>query len=46
MYTVISLGGSVIVPHLSDEGGINVPFLKDFRKLILGELKKTKILLL
>lgn len=42
MYTVISLGGSVIVPHLSDEGGINVPFLKDFRKLILGELKKNK----
>mgnify|MGYP001159184349 FL=1 len=42
MYTVISLGGSVIVPHLSDEGGINVSFLKQFRSLILKELKKDK----
>jgi uridylate kinase len=42
MYTIISLGGSVIVPHLSDKGGINVPFLKKFRKLILEELGRGK----
>jgi len=40
--TVIALGGSLIVPHLSDEGGIDVAFLKKFRKLILQETKKGK----
>lgn len=40
--TVISLGGSLLVPHLSDEGGIDVPFLKKFRKFFLGEIKKGK----
>ena len=39
---IISLGGSVIVPHLSDEGGINILFLKKFRKLILEKLKRDK----
>lgn len=40
MYTVISLGGSVIVPHLSDSGGINIPFLRKFKKLITEELSE------
>ena len=39
---VISLGGSLIVPHLSDEGGIDVAFLKKFQALILGEIKRGK----
>lgn len=42
MFTIISLGGSVIVPHLSDQGGINIQFLKKFKKLILSELKNNK----
>ena len=41
-FTVISLGGSLIVPHLSDDGGINVAFLRKFRALILGEIKRGK----
>ena len=39
---IISLGGSVIVPHLSDQGGINISFLKKFKKLILNELESGK----
>jgi uridylate kinase len=38
--TVIALGGSLIVPHLSDDGGIDVEFLKKFREFILSEVKK------
>jgi uridylate kinase len=38
--TVIALGGSLIVPHFPDNGGINVPFLKKFRAFVLGEFKK------
>lgn len=30
------------MPRLSDKGGINVSFLRQFRKLLLGELKKGK----
>ena len=40
--TVIALGGSLIVPHLSDTGGINVEFLKKFREFLLKEIKKGK----
>lgn len=39
---VIALGGSLIVPHLSDEGGIDVQYLKSFRQFILQEVKKGK----
>ena len=39
-FIVISLGGSLIVPHLSDEGGIDVAFLRKFRALIFGEIKR------
>jgi len=38
--TVIALGGSLIVPHLSDEGGIDVQYLRNFRRFILQEVKK------
>lgn len=38
-FAVISLGGSIIVPNLQDEGGINTKFLKDFRHFLLKELK-------
>lgn len=37
-FVVISLGGSIVVPRLSDEGGINISFLKSFRKFILKEV--------
>jgi uridylate kinase len=36
--TVIALGGSLIVPHLSDDGGIDVEFLKKFRRFVLDEI--------
>ncbi|MDP2734634.1 MAG: UMP kinase [bacterium] len=36
---VIALGGSLVVPHLSDSGGVDVAFLKRFRSFLLGELK-------
>ena len=39
-FVVVSLGGSLIVPHLSDEGGIAVAFLRKFRALIFGEIKR------
>src|SRR3989344_8124404 len=39
-FTVIALGGSIVVPHLSDEGGIDVSFLRNFRRFLLSELKK------
>lgn len=38
-FVVISLGGSIIVPNLQDEGGINTKFLKAFRHFLLKELK-------
>lgn len=41
-FTVIALGGSLIVPHLSDSDGIDVAFLKAFRQLLLKELKRGK----
>lgn len=39
-YTIIHLGGSIVVPHISDEGGMNIPFLKRFREFIRKELTK------
>ena len=36
MYTIISLGGSIIIPKT----GFDILFLKKFRKLILDEVKK------
>ncbi|MDP4007291.1 MAG: hypothetical protein Q8P55_01705, partial [bacterium] len=42
LYIVMHLGGSVVVPHISDEGGINVPYLKKFRSFLLEQLKKEK----
>lgn len=38
MYTVISLGGSLVIPKT----GFDIPFLKKFRKLILDEVKRDK----
>ena len=39
-FVVISLGGSLIVPHLSDDGGVAVSFLKEFRQFLLGEMRR------
>lgn len=39
---IISLGGSAIVPRLSNSGGINTVFLKKFQKLIEEKLKEGK----
>lgn len=41
-YTVIHLGGSIAVPHISDEGGINVPFLKRLRSFFKSQLRKNR----
>ncbi|MFA6426923.1 MAG: UMP kinase [Candidatus Magasanikbacteria bacterium] len=38
MYTIISLGGSLVIPP----GGFNIKFLKDFRSLILNQIKHGK----
>lgn len=45
-YTVIALGGSLVVPHLSDSDGIDVAFLQKFRKFLLGELKNGRRIIL
>ena len=37
-YTVIHLGGSVVVPHMTDEGGINTSFLKEFLKFMRRQI--------
>lgn len=42
IYTIIHLGGSIVVPHISDEGGMNIPFLKRFREFVRKELKRGK----
>jgi len=39
-YIIIHLGGSIVVPHISDEGGMNIPFLKRFREFVRKELTK------
>lgn len=41
-YTIMHLGGSLVVPHLSDEGGIDVKFLKRFVPFLKKELKKKR----
>lgn len=40
-YIVIHLGGSLVVPHISDDGGMDVPFLKQFLSFLRKELKKS-----
>ena len=39
-YTIIHLGGSIVVPHISDEGGMNIHFLQRFREFVRKELTK------
>ena len=39
-FTIIGLGGSIVVPRLSDEGGIDIAFLGKFRELIFRETEK------
>lgn len=39
-YIIIHLGGSVVVPHISDEGGINVSFLRKFLQFLRKQLRK------
>ena len=39
-FIIIHLGGSVVVPHISDEGGIDVGFLKKFHEFVKQELQK------
>ncbi|MDZ4232018.1 MAG: UMP kinase, partial [Candidatus Pacearchaeota archaeon] len=39
-YHVIALGGSIVVPHLSDNGGINSSFLRQLRKFLKNEMEK------
>lgn len=41
-YIVIHLGGSAVVPHLSDQGGINTAFLRDFLVFMRRQLGKGK----
>ena len=41
-YIVVHLGGSVVVPHISDEGGINVQFLRNFLKFFRNQLRRGK----
>lgn len=41
-YTIIHLGGSLVVPTISDTGGINVAYLKKLRIFLLSQLKKKK----
>ncbi|MBI1984696.1 MAG: UMP kinase [Candidatus Wildermuthbacteria bacterium] len=39
-YVVIHLGGSIVVPHISDEGGMSTAFLKKFLKFMRRELRR------
>src|SRR3989338_9954321 len=39
-YTIMHLGGSLVVPHISDTGGINAPYLRKLRAFLLSQLKK------
>ncbi len=41
-FIVIALGGSIIVPELTNEGGIDVSYLRRFRRFIFNETKKGK----
>jgi uridylate kinase len=41
-YVIIHLGGSIVVPHISDQGGINIEFLKRFRLFLKKQLKKDR----
>lgn len=41
-FIVIALGGSILFPRLFNEGGLNIPFLKELRKFFLDQVKKGK----
>jgi len=41
-FIVIALGGSIIVPELSNEGGIDVSYLRCFQRFIFNEAKKDR----
>ena len=43
---VIHLGGSAVVPHISDQGGINTAFLKDFLLFVRMQLRRKKRLII
>jgi len=36
---IVALGGSIVFPHLFEQGGLNIPFLKAFRKFVLEQVK-------
>lgn len=38
--SVIGLGGSIVFPHKFTDGGLNVPFLTEFRRFILDQTGK------
>jgi uridylate kinase len=35
--SVVALGGSIVFPHKFTDGGLNVPFLTDFRQFVLEQ---------
>lgn len=41
-YTVMHLGGSIVVPHISDEGGMNTSFLKKFKTFLVQGMKRSR----
>jgi len=43
---IIALGGSLVVPTLSDKNGVDVLFLRRFRKFILAEIKKGRTIII
>ena len=44
-YTIMHLGGSLVVPTISDTGGINIAYLKKLRVFLLSQLKKRKFII-
>jgi len=38
--SVVALGGSIVFPHKFTDGGLNVPFLTEFRQFILDQTGK------
>ncbi len=44
-YVVIHLGGSIVVPHISDQGGMDIPFLKKFQAFAKTQIKKKKLVI-
>ena len=37
-YTIIHLGGSLVVPTISDTGGIDIAYLKKLRIFLLSQI--------